>query len=183
VRNLASRINAPPAQPSQTEKSPAGGAVKTKRSFVGAAVLLWIVLGAVALGLGYLFYQEYYASRPDDPDRALEAARAWTDARYASDYDAMEELICNRYRADVREMQKGAAMVGMLADAMGVDMTPEKPRGIEYDLATINGPNAQVRVGGVFSSYGLGSTSSLDVIYAMRREGGDWKWCGQVVEQ
>jgi hypothetical protein len=138
-----------------------------------------ILAGVFLLVIALVVWNEFFATRPGDAERARQAAEEWTVAYYELDYGKMEQLVCRRYRSDIRQAKQAQGLFNLFTGALGVDLSGKPPDNLEYTVADVKGNKAQVRIAGFFG--GLAGLPD-EMIYTMKREGGDWKWCGQEYE-
>lgn len=151
------------------------------KSFSLFAISLWVVVGLLVVAVAIFAWYEFFASRPHDEERALQAAREWTVAVYRNDYGAMESLVCGSYASRVREARQAATLVDIFAGPLGMDFSSEPPDTLEYEIVRIKGNQARVRVTGFLGDLGdeFEGLFSDESIYIMKRELGTWKWCGE----
>jgi hypothetical protein len=184
-----------PAQPAPVEQaaasvmrsaeaaSPAtvarGGAVVPRRASMFATGPL-IIIAVLLLVAGVFVWYEFLAHHPHDEEKALQAAREWTEANFRGDYDVMEELVCGLYAPQVRQRRQESALAGIFIGMLGVDFSSEPPDTLTYELVSIKGNQARVLVDGFYPELEefMGDSFSDEVTYTMKREFGDWKWCG-----
>jgi hypothetical protein len=139
------------------------------------AVVLCLFTSLVAV------WYEFLASHPGDEEKAIQAAREWTEASLRSDYEMMTDLVCSRYKPDIRSAESMASFLGGFGMTFGGEPPAELLRSITYELVSIKGNTARVRVGGYSSHYieFLGDSFVGGGDYVMKRELGKWKWCGR----
>jgi hypothetical protein len=153
------------------------------------AALLIVTLVCVAIG--YIVYEGFLAEHPEQGPQALEAARLWTVVTYGMDFQKSNSMTCSRY-ADQPDLFTGLinkrleeGLQGMV-NALGV--RPQPPSNLTYTIKSIKKSEARIKVTGFMSEFRsfLGSAQikedmfrQLDErVYIMRREDGQWKWCG-----
>lgn len=160
-----------PAAPSRTAALPAYSRLMN---------ILWGLLALAVVATGFFIWNEFFATHKGDDQKALTAARAWTEAQFRREYDTMLQLVCNRYESEISDIQQTAMWTGLLTKPLGLDLSSEPPATLRYELLTLKGNQAQVHVTGLLGEAGayLGP-SFTEEIYTMKRENGQWKWCGQ----
>ncbi len=160
-----------PAAPSRTAALPAYSRLMN---------ILWGLLALAVVATGFFIWNEFFATHKGDDQKALTAARAWTEAQFRREYDTMLQLVCNRYESEISDMQQAAMWTGLLTKPLGLDLSSEPPATLRYELLTLKGNQAQVHVTGLLGEIGAQLSPSLsEEIYTMKRENGQWKWCGQ----
>jgi hypothetical protein len=153
------------------------GATRSASMLVAGPLVIIAVLLLVA---GVFVWYEFLAHHPHDEEKALQAAREWTEANFREDYDVMEGLVCGLYAPQVRQRRQESALVGIFIGMLGVDFSSEPPDTLTYELVSIKGNQARVLVDGFYPELEefMGDSFSDEVTYTMKREFGDWKWCG-----
>lgn len=160
-----------PSAPSRTAALPAYSRLMN---------ILWGLLALAVVATGFFIWNEFFATHKGDDQKALTAARAWTEAQFRREYDTMLQLVCNRYESEISDMQQAAMWTGLLTKPLGLDLSSEPPATLRYELLTLKGNQAQVHVTGLLGEIGAQLSPSLsEEIYTMKRENGQWKWCGQ----
>lgn len=160
-----------PAAPSRTAALPA---------YSRLVNILWGLLALAVVATGFFIWNEFFATHKGDDQKALTAARTWTEAQFRQEYDTMLQLVCNRYESEISDRQQAAMWTGLLTKPLGLDLSSEPPATLRYELLKLKGNQAQVHVTGLLGEAGayLGP-SFTEAIYTMKRENGQWKWCGQ----
>lgn len=182
VASLPGAGVAPPELQPQARPAPSGeqtaAAAKAPPTMMSSLIALSpiILVGVFLLVVALVVWSEFFATRPGDAERAVQAAQEWTVAYYELNYGAMERLVCRRYLSDIRQAKQAQGLFDIFTGALGVDLSGEPPNDLVYTVADVKGNRAQVHVAGFFG--GLAGLPD-EMVYTMKREGGDWKWCGQ----
>lgn len=148
-------------------------------------ILLWLLIGVIIIAVGYAVWDEFFATYPEDEQKATQSACDWTKAMYRTDYEKLGALVCGKYASQIEDARKANLFVSTFATSLGVDMGREPPRTLRCEIESLKGSNARVHIYGLAGDLDLdefeffGTTLIDERIYIMRREGGDWKWCGE----
>lgn len=176
----------PPKLPPQARPAPPGervaaSATRASPTTMSALIALspFIVVAVFLLVVALVVWNEFFSVRPGDAEGARRAAQEWTMAYYELDYGTMEQLVCRRYLSDIRQAKQAQGLFDIFTGALGVDLSGEPPDDLAYTVVNVTGNQARVRVAGLFG--GLEGLPD-EIVYTMKREGGDWKWCGQEYE-
>jgi hypothetical protein len=143
--------------------------------------LPWIVVGLSLFVCLIAAWYEFLAPHPGDEEKARLAAEEWTVAVLKSDYDAMGDLACKRYAPDIKSAEGMASFLGGFGMVFERQPSEKMLNEIVYEIVSIKGNQARVRVSGGF----FAEVQFLDGSfvgggdYVMRRELGKWKWCGR----
>ena len=143
--------------------------------------LPWIVVGLSVFVCLVAAWYEFLAPHPGDEEKVQQASREWTEAVLRSDYDAMGGLVCRRYAPEIKSAESMAGFLGDFGMAFERKPSAEMLRGITYEIVSIKGNQARVRVsGGFFAEVEFLDSSFVGGgDYVMMRELGKWKWCGR----
>jgi hypothetical protein len=154
-----------------------------KRSSIHSVLnyLPWMIAVMCIFASLVAVWWEFLAPHPGDEEKAIRAAREWTEASLSSDYEAMADLVCSRYELDISSAESMASFLGGFGLTFGGKPSDELLRSITYELVSIKGNTARVRIGGdLFLSVEFLDDSLFgEGDYIMKRELGRWKWCGR----
>ena len=173
----------PARQPSSA--ADAQGKTDTSPWYSRLGILLWLLIGVIIIAVGYAVWDEFFATYPEDEQKAIQSACDWTKAMYRTDYEKLSALVCGKYASEIEDARKANVFVSTFATSLGVDMGREPPRTLRCEIESMRGSNARVHIYGLMGDLDLDElefwgTAFIDErIYVMRREGGDWKWCGE----
>jgi hypothetical protein len=143
--------------------------------------LPWIAVGLSVFVCLIASWYEFLAPHPGDEEKVRQAAEEWTVAMLRSDYDAMLDLVCKRYETDIKSAESMAGLLGDFGMTFERQPSAEMLRGIKYEVVSVKGNRARVRVsGGFFAEVQfLDDSFAGGGDYMMMRELGKWKWCGR----
>ena len=143
--------------------------------------LPWIAVGLSIFVCLLASWYEFLALHPGDEEKVRQAAEEWTVAMLRSDYDAMLDFVCRRYETDIKSAESMAGLLGDFGMTFERQPSAEMLREIKYEIVSIKGNRARVRVsGGFFADVQfLGDSFAGGGDYVMTRELGKWKWCGR----
>ena len=138
--------------------------IKLLAGFAAFAVLILVIWGS------YTFIQSS-RSYPDDPEKAMQAARTWFfTTSQQEEYELMTDAVCSSKQEEAQRIAENNRRWTSF-----VNIAP--PPDISFELIRIKGNDAVVEI----SNYQefLSSVHENKLSYMMKREGTDWKWCGE----
>jgi hypothetical protein len=189
IARARSQEQALQTRPGPTLEESVSDQTETGASRLASRLMLlpWVLVGVIVIAVGFTVWKEFFVTYPEDEQKVVQSASDWTVSTYRMDYKRLSELACGKYASDVNEIREASMFFDALMNPLGIDLGSEPPRTVRYEIDSMKGSTARVHV------YGLAGDLDLDVledfgfplariderIYVMKREGREWKWCGE----